>query len=54
MNILQQIREEKNDVLPLADRLYFDLLRDILLGDLPRGQWRELTGEELRKLQAYL
>ncbi len=37
MNILQQIREEKNDVLPLADRLYFDLLRDILLGDLPRG-----------------
>ena len=24
------------------------------LGDLPRGQWRELTGEELRKLQAYL
>lgn len=24
------------------------------LGDLPRGQWRELTSEETRKLQAYL
>ncbi len=24
------------------------------LGDLPRGQWRELTGEEIRKLMAYL
>ncbi|MBE5782234.1 MAG: rRNA pseudouridine synthase [Clostridiales bacterium] len=24
------------------------------LGDLPRGQWRELTPEEVRKLQAYL
>ena len=24
------------------------------LGDLPRGQWRELTSEEIRKLMAYL
>lgn len=24
------------------------------LGDLPRGQWRELTNEELRRLRAYL
>jgi len=24
------------------------------LGDLPRGQWRELNGEEIRKLMAYL
>lgn len=24
------------------------------LGDLPRGQWRELTGEEIRHLNAYL
>lgn len=24
------------------------------LGDLPRGQWRELTEEEMRKLRAYL
>ena len=24
------------------------------LGDLPRGQWRELTAEELRRLRAYL
>jgi len=24
------------------------------LGDLPRGQWRELTGEEIRRLNAYL
>ena len=24
------------------------------LGDLPRGKWRELTAEEVRRLQAYL
>lgn len=24
------------------------------LGDLPRGQWRDLTGEEVRRLQAFL
>jgi len=24
------------------------------LGELPRGQWRELTDEEIRKLRAYL
>ena len=24
------------------------------LGDLPRGQWRELTSDEIRRLMAYL
>ena len=24
------------------------------LGDLPRGKWRELMAEEVRRLQAYL
>ena len=48
--VRRMFEEEGHKVLQLR-RVRFGPLE---LGDLPRGQWRELTAEERRKLMAYL
>ena len=39
MDIIQQLRKETNKELPLTDRIYEELLRDILTGKLARDSW---------------